>query len=122
MPKKGVRNKRTKSRMSTVATSRRGRLHSVKDLIRTSVPALTRITDQGGRESFWRQWLRARLPEELRDAVSAVIEREGTLVVCAHSAAWSARLRFALQELEGDMRSGAYGEITTISVRVLPPR
>jgi hypothetical protein len=49
-----------------------------------------------------------------------VIEREGTLVIFSASAAWSARLRYALMELEPQIRA-EFPALTAISVRVRPP-
>jgi hypothetical protein len=101
-------------------TSRSARsTHSVKDLLKRSLPALTRLTDQAARQNLWGEWLSAHLPAEIRARVSGVNEREGTLVVFAESAAWCARLRFALMELEGSLRA-AHPLVQSIQVRVLP--
>jgi Dna[CI] antecedent, DciA len=48
-----------------------------------------------------------------------VAQRGGTLVVFAESAAWSARLRFALLELESDIRA-VDPLVTDIAARVRP--
>ena len=48
-----------------------------------------------------------------------VLEREGTLVIFAESAAWSARLRFALAELETQIRA-ENAAIHSVAVKVLP--
>jgi hypothetical protein len=48
-----------------------------------------------------------------------VHEREGVLVVFAESAVWSARLRFALLDLEPALRQ-EHPRITATQVRVLP--
>ena len=78
-----------------------------------------RITTQAARGRFWSEWLTAHLPVEMRPRVSAVVEREGTLVIFAESAAWSARLRYTIQELEPGIRAAAQG-ITSVVVRVRP--
>jgi hypothetical protein len=93
--------------------------HSVKDLLGRALPSLTRVTDQAARAKFWNHWLSLRLAPEMRTRVSGVVEREGELVVFAESAAWCARLRFALLELETDIRTAA-PVITAVTVRVLP--
>jgi hypothetical protein len=80
---------------------------------------LTRVTDQAARQSSWRQWLAAHLPEDLMTRLSGVVERDGTLVLFAESAAWSARLRYALQEIDAPLRA-AHPRIAEIKVRVLP--
>ncbi len=51
--------------------------------------------------------------------LSGIVEREGALVLFAESAAWSARLRYAVQEIEAPLRA-AHPEIAAIKVRVLP--
>jgi hypothetical protein len=83
------------------------------------MPALTRLTEQAHRQHLWSEWLATHLPAEMCARVSGVNEREGTLVVFAESAAWCARLRFALIELEGSLRA-AHPAVQSIQVRVLP--
>jgi hypothetical protein len=80
---------------------------------------LTAVTVQSARQDFWSEWLSAHLPAQVRAQVAAVVEREGELVIFAPSAAWSARLRYAVLELEAAIR-GADPGITGIAVRVLP--
>ena len=82
-------------------------------------PGLMRITAQSARQNFWSCWLPERLPPELRAKVSGISARGGTLVVFAETAAWSARLRYALLELEHEMRA-ADPTLIAIRVRVLP--
>ena len=96
-------------------------IHSVKDLLSGRLANLTRVTDPAAAPQHWEAWLSAHLPPPLPAKVSAVHEREGTLVVFAESAAWCARLRFALGELEEALRR-AHPSVTTIAVRVLPRR
>jgi len=119
MHKKMGRNKRGRSPLRTAASSRAPRLHSVKDLLSGSLPSLTRVTDQAVRQDFWNGWLQAHLPAPLCARVSGVALRGGRLVVFAESAAWSARLRFALVELEPDIRTAA-PQLDSIAVRVRP--
>ncbi|HVO45075.1 MAG TPA: DciA family protein [Steroidobacteraceae bacterium] len=95
--------------------------HSVKDVLSRLTPTLTRVCAQAGRQDFWREWLAAHLPESLLPRLSGVVEREGILVVFAESAAWSARLRYAMQELEPRIRD-ASPQISGFAVRVLPQR
>jgi hypothetical protein len=107
--------------MSTAAGSGPPRVHSVKDLLGRAAPVLTRVTDQAARANFWQQWLSTHLPPELRPRLSGVTERDGALVIFAESAAWSARLKFAVLELEPQIRASAPA-IATVTVRVLPRR
>jgi hypothetical protein len=78
-----------------------------------------RITAQASRQNFWNCWLSTHLPTQLRSRISGVTERDGTLVVFATTAAWSARLRYALLELEREVRA-ADPAVSDIEVRVLP--
>jgi hypothetical protein len=77
------------------------------------------ITHQAARQNFWNHWLSVHLPAEIHPRISGVAERDGTLVIFAETAAWSARLRYAVLELEPDIRA-ASPELTGIIVRVLP--
>lgn len=93
--------------------------HSVKDLLARSVPLMSQAADQSARQAFWRPWLETRLPLEMAARITAITERDGNLVVFADSPAWSARLRYALQELDAPIRQAQPG-IREVSVRVLP--
>ena len=104
--------------MRTRAGLKSTRVHSVKELLTRAAPVLTRVTEGAERGEFWRAWLSERLPAELDQHVTGAAEREATLVVFADSSAWSARLRFALAELEGQIL--AAGSLSAVRVRVLP--
>jgi len=92
---------------------------SVKQLLGRVLPSLKRVTDQAAKANFWEEWLSERLPAEIRSRVSGVTEQQGRLTVFAVSAAWSARLRYAVAELEPAIRSARPG-VTDVAVRVLP--
>jgi hypothetical protein len=119
MPKKTSRNKRGSSPMRSGAVGISRRLDSVKDLLSRRAPALMRVTTQAARASFWNEWLSLHLPPEIRPRVSGVVEREGTLVIFAESAAWSARLRYTVQDLEQEILAAARG-LERVVVRVRP--
>ena len=121
MPKNKSRDKRGKPRVRTAAGLRPLRAHSVKELLARSAPGLTRVTVQAARAGFWSGWLCRHLPTEIGARISAVVERDGTLVIFAASAAWCARLRYAVQELEPQIRAAA-PQLTAIAVRVQPRR
>ena len=93
--------------------------HSVKDLLTRAVPVLSQAADQSARQAFWRPWLATRLPPELPPQITGITERNGTLTVFAASPAWSARLRYALQELQPRIRE-TQSDIKEVTVRVLP--
>ena len=119
MPKNKSRDKRGKPRVRTAAGLRPLRAHSVKELLARSAPGLTRVSDQAARAGFWSGWLCRHLPTEIGARICAVVERDGTLVIFAASAAWCARLRYAVQELEPQIRAAA-PQLTAIAVRVQP--
>ena len=80
---------------------------------------LASIADQVTRQRHWRQWLDERLPTTLREHISGVVETGGELVIFAVSAGWGVRLRYAIAELESELRS-RHPSIESVIVRVLP--
>ena len=119
MPKKMSRNKRGKPPMRSRTGLTSAPAHSVKDLLARHLPSLTRVTAQASRQNFWNCWLSTHLPPEIRTKVTGVTENDGQLVIFAETAAWSARLRYAILELEREIRAAAPA-LTDIAVRVLP--
>ena len=119
MPKNKSRDKRGRPLVRSAAGLRPARAYSVKELLARTAPGLTRVTDQAARQSFWAGWLCRHLPTDLGARVSSVVERDGTLVIFAASAAWCARLRYAVQELDPQIRAAA-PQLTAIAVRVQP--
>jgi hypothetical protein len=105
--------------MRTVASLRRPRIDSVKALLAGRAPALKRVTEQAARQRFWSEWLAAHLSAELNAKLSGVTEQDGALIIFARSAAWCARLRYAVLELEAQIRAAA-PQLSEIQVRVLP--
>ena len=97
----------------------RPRLHSVKDLLEGRFSGLARLAGEAQQQEDWSEWLTARLAPELAPRISGIHERDGILVVFAESAAWSARLRFALEELQSALRH-EHPRISGTEVRVLP--
>jgi Dna[CI] antecedent DciA-like protein len=92
---------------------------SVKDLLSRAHPALARLSDQAARQALWRGWLARHLPRAIATHVAGVVERNDTLVIFTSSAAWSARLRFAVAEIEAELKR-AHPGIAAVAVRVLP--
>ena len=120
MPKLPRRNKRDGSRIRGTAGSRlSNQTDSVKEILSKLTPGLTRVTDQAHRQDFWRRWLDTYLPVEMKGKLTGVVERDGTLVIFAESPAWSARLRYAVQEIESQILAAKPG-ITAVNVRDLP--
>jgi len=119
MPKKTRRDKRGSSPVRTGPGLTSRRPDSVKELLTRRAPALKRVTAQADRAHFWTGWLSQHLPPELRARVSGVVERDDTLVIFAESAAWSARLRYSVAELDAAIRAAAVG-LSAVEVRVRP--
>jgi predicted nucleic acid-binding Zn ribbon protein len=93
---------------------------SVKALLgRISRNVATPVAEQRQVQQGWREWLENKLPEALETHVTGVVERAGTLTVFAESAAWSARLRFAIIELEPHIRERS-PDIAKLVVKVMP--
>lgn len=73
-------------------------------------------------QQAWGEWLRERLPDELAPHLLNAVPKGSVgspreLVLLADSAAWCARLRYALGALEREIRSRD-AAIARISVRV----
>ena len=119
MPKIMSRNKRRKAPVRSRTGPTSAPLHSVKELLARRGPVLRHVTTQASRQNFWNGWLSTHLAPEIRPRVSGVTERDGTLVIFAETAAWSARLRYAILELEREIRT-ADPDLIDIEVRVLP--
>ena len=97
--------------------------HSVKDVLSRAAPGLSHVTQQLRRQDFWRSWLSERLPADIGARISGLAEQRGTLVVFAEGPVWGPRVRYAVLELEPEIRaaSGAAGTaVTRVEVRVLP--
>jgi len=93
---------------------------SVKALLsRISRNVVTPVAEQRQAQQGWREWLKNKLPAHIETHVTGVVEREGTLTVFAESAAWSARVRIEMAELEAQVRerSAAIGKLV---VKVMP--
>ena len=80
---------------------------------------LDAIAAQAERQRYWRRWLAARLPAALLAYVTGIVERKAELVIFTASAAWGVRLRYALAEVETELRA-ASPEVQRVVVRVMP--
>ena len=74
-----------------------------------------------GSQQQWLEWLAAALPEELRGQLVHAVHRGRELIVLTSSAAWSARMRFALADLEERIRT-RQPDIVKVTVRVAPAK
>jgi hypothetical protein len=97
-------------------------VESVKALLsRSSQSSLARVAEQRQIQKDWRAWLCSKLPAALAARVSGVVERAENLVIFAESAAWAGRLRYALVELDEEIRR-ENPAIQSVAVRVMPRR
>ena len=93
---------------------------SVKALLsRISRNVTTPVAEQRQAQQGWREWLKNKLPQNIETRITGVVERDGTLTIFAESAAWSARLRFTIAELEPQIRE-RNADITKLVVKVMP--
>ena len=93
---------------------------SVKALLsRISRNVVTPVAEQRQAQQGWREWLKNKLPAHIETHVTGVVEREGTLTVFAESAAWSARVRIEMAELEAQVRERS-ADIGKLVVKVMP--
>jgi hypothetical protein len=81
--------------------------------------ALARVSQQAARQKKWREWLAEKLPAEALVRLSGVVERGDTLVVFTESAVWSARVRYAVAEIEPLIKKEWPG-VREVMVRVMP--
>ncbi len=126
MPKNPHRNKRGKvpvrsrtSLISRPAHSVNRQVNSVKQFLTSGATKLRYVTEQLARQNFWNEWMSRHVPAEIRAKISGVAAQDGTLTIFAETAAWSARLRFLILELEPEMRA-ADPRLGAVRVRVLP--
>jgi len=81
---------------------------------------LGRLRQATAAQEDWLAWVRARLPPELAAAVVQAIPKGDQLVLRCSSAAWSARLRYALEPLAAELAAGS-SPLKDFAVRVAPP-
>ncbi len=98
MPKPPARNNLPKVPARPGPQSRVKKPLGISELLGRSGLLQQAIAQQADRGAFWRGFLCERLPAELAGRVTQVVERDGVVTIYAASAAWSARLRFALPE------------------------
>jgi hypothetical protein len=72
-----------------------------------------------GAQQAWLDWAREALPSELGDALINVVQRGQELTVLTVSAAWCARVRYAMAALEPQLMEHS-PDIVKVIVRVAP--
>ncbi len=81
---------------------------------------MERIREQARSQHDWHRWLQDHLPNDLGARVTGVVENEGRLTVFAESSAWSTRIRFALADVDAELRAAGDGQVTKTEVKVMP--
>jgi hypothetical protein len=122
MPKRSPRHNPEGPRLGSKSVSNSRTPVSVNSLLsRVSQSALGRVATQRQAQADWRSWLKNRLSSDIEAHITGVSENGEALTVFADSAAWSARLRFAMAEFEPDIRQ-QNAAIRKVIVKVLPRR
>jgi len=81
---------------------------------------LGRLQKAASAQEDWLAWVRGRLPPELAATVVTAVPKGEQLVLRCTSAAWGARLRYALEPLAAEL-AGRTGALKGFAVRVAPP-
>jgi hypothetical protein len=119
MPNKPLRDKRTSRRGSNARLRGQTTPQSAGEILARADQALPGLAEQLALHRSWREWLDTHLPAPLPGKLSGVVECDGCLTLLACSSAWSARLRYALRDIEPLIRAHA-PRITEVRVRVQP--
>jgi hypothetical protein len=116
--KKTIPEKRIKPAARPLRAELRGAPQSLERIMKDRgwIPALKRMREL---QQEWLVWLDTALPEELRGSIVNVVRKGNELTVLAASAAWSARLRYALAALAPQLHERA-PDIVKVQVRVAP--
>ena len=113
MPKRPYRNKQTVRPGSAPKT--------IGDLMSARLPALTQRARSAPETSEWHVAVMKAFGSPLANKVNGCTLDSGTLTVIAESSAWAARMRFALAEIEPELRAAIPG-FRELVVKVRPRR
>ena len=117
MPKKPWQHKNSTG--SSGGNAHRTRhIPGIGDLL-ARAPLLRTLNESRARQQQWRDWLAGALPDDLGPHVLEASRQADQLVVYAESAAWCARLRYALAAMEAQIRTRD-AAIREVRVRVRP--
>jgi hypothetical protein len=119
MPKRPTRNKNFRPRSQTSRAYGQRSPFIVKDLLAKAGITSKGIAQFADRQSRWQSMLTSMLDPELSRRITGTGFEGGTLTVYVESAAWSARLRYALAERLPQLRA-ADSTLTAVSVRLRP--
>ena len=113
MPKRPFRNKQAVRPGSKPTTA--------GDLISTRLPALAKRARLAPESSEWQVAVMNALGPGLANKVNRCTLDSGRITVIAESSAWAARMRFALAEIEPELRQITPG-FRELTIRVRPRR
>ncbi len=119
MPKRQPRNKNFRPRSETPRAYGQRASFIVKDLLAKAGLTSKGIATYANQQERWKDILRAALEPSLAQRITGAGFADGTLTVYVESAAWSARLRYALAECLPQLRE-AEATLTKVSVRLRP--
>lgn len=92
---------------------------NVKDLIKKTKLLGSDVTQFFDAEQDWRDFLATRLDPALLGHVTAIAVKPPRLTIYVESPAWSVRLKYALAEIDPQIRQRD-AAITAVQVRVRP--
>ncbi|MBM4209197.1 MAG: DUF721 domain-containing protein [Gammaproteobacteria bacterium] len=98
MPKPPPRNNPKSPKVAGNAPARPGKPREISSLLSGSGLA-SRAREFVRRQEDWGGFFAARLEPALLAAIGHYVEKDGTLTIFVDSAAWAARLRYALPDL-----------------------
>ena len=98
MPKPPVRHNPKSAKSADSRTQKTFQPSKIKDLLDKSGLTGRAIGHFVARQQSWEAFFAPRLPAALMGEISHFVEKDGVLTVYVSSAAWSARLKFALAE------------------------
>ena len=94
---------------------------TVGDLISARLPSLVESAPQTSDRSEWHVAVMKALGPELANKVNRCSLASGRVTVVVDSAAWAARMRFALADLDTQLRQLVPG-FRELTVRIRPPK
>jgi hypothetical protein len=119
MPKRPPRNKNFRPRSETIRPYGQRAPFNVKDLLAKAGITSKGIAQFADQQSRWSSKLASTLDPALFERVTGTGFEAGTLTVYVESAAWSARLRYAIAECLPRLQE-ADATLAAVSVRLRP--
>ncbi|MCU0760737.1 MAG: DUF721 domain-containing protein [Steroidobacteraceae bacterium] len=119
MPKRPTRDKNFRPRSETPRAYGKRAPFIVKDLLAKAGITSKGIAQFADQQDKWLKRLRERLDPALCERITGTGFEAGTLTVYVESAAWSARLRYALAEALPALRE-TDAALAAVSVRLRP--